>query len=136
VEIGFRSAILALPVSEIRGKFVQSILKQNNYIRVRPYLDGAFTGEGVNSDVVLQLFTGEEFAILLNESDKDSAFVFVERLHESIRSFEFGQVGKITTSADIATVAPEEALKSLQERADSALYCAKEEGRDRAAVAE
>jgi len=243
--------LFGLPVSEIRGRYLQSIFKQNNYIRLRPYLDGAFAGESVNFEVELQLFTGEErtfrgnfephynsqgkvagcyaaiqditdakmagedyltglpnrrkfeelanflmngrerkdvpvsllmldidkfkkvndkyghavgdealkglgkiitgsvrrtdvfcrwggeeFAILLNESDKDSALLFAERLLESIRNYDFGMVGKITASAGIATAGPEEILKSLQERADSGLYRAKEEGRDRAAVAE
>ena len=79
---------------------------------------------------------GEEFSILLNESDIDSARGFAERLLESIRSCDFGRMGKITASIGIAEAVPEENLKSLQKRADSALYRAKEEGRDRAAVAE
>ncbi|HKK65234.1 MAG TPA: GGDEF domain-containing protein, partial [Clostridia bacterium] len=93
------------------------------------------TGSVRRTDVFCR-WGGEEFAILLNESDKDSALLFAERLLESIRNYDFGMVGKITASAGIATAGPEEILKSLQERADSGLYRAKEEGRDRAAVAE
>ncbi|MFO7729991.1 MAG: PAS domain S-box protein, partial [Spirochaetia bacterium] len=52
--------LLGLPVSELRGKSLQSILKQDNYIRLRPYLDGALAGESVNFEVELQLATEEE----------------------------------------------------------------------------
>ncbi len=238
--------IFGLPVSEIRGRPLRSILLQDNYNRLRPYLDGALSGESVNFEVELQLASGEErtyrgnlephynsqgrvvgcyaavqdvtdvklagedfltglpnrrkfeelasflmhsrerqgghisflmldidrfklvndnyghaagdevlkalgtilsrsvrrtdvfcrwggeeFAILLNESDLESARVFAERLLTTIRSFDFGEPGSITASAGIAEAGPDEALNALQHRADQALYRAKQAGRDR-----
>ncbi|WP_158238525.1 diguanylate cyclase [Pollutimonas subterranea] len=84
---------------------------------------------------------GEEFAILLPETDIDAALGVSHRLHEAIRSNEVilrsGASLRFTCSMGLAfldevTVA----LNDLFEQADKALYQAKHSGRDRTCVAE
>lgn len=80
---------------------------------------------------------GDEFAILLPDTSADEALALSQRLCAGVRSLEFfeelgGPLRRITTSQGIASF-PQHAsdLKSLWEKADQALYRAKQLGRDR-----
>lgn len=82
---------------------------------------------------------GEEFAVVLPESDNNAAIHTAERLRASVEALEFpfedGTTLKITTSVGIAILASVgETLDSLLARADTALYTAKGEGRNRVVV--
>ncbi|MBW8367905.1 MAG: GGDEF domain-containing protein [Arenimonas sp.] len=78
---------------------------------------------------------GEEFAVLLPESDLASARAFAERLREAVAASEFllgGEPRKITISVGIADLDPARAERgALMQAADAALYRAKEAGRNR-----
>lgn len=78
---------------------------------------------------------GEEFAVLLPESDLPSARVFAERLREAVATSEFelgGEPRQITISVGIAGLDPSRAERgALMQAADAALYRAKEAGRNR-----
>lgn len=78
---------------------------------------------------------GEEFAILLPETDKGGAILVGERIVNSINRSEFKVFDEhihVTISVGVATY-PENALNSdmLLETADKALYKAKQEGRNK-----
>jgi diguanylate cyclase (GGDEF)-like protein/putative nucleotidyltransferase with HDIG domain len=78
---------------------------------------------------------GEEFAVILPETDQHSAFLFAEELLEQIRK-TFGPPGiELTASAGIAN-SPQHATEvtGLSAAADQALYAAKALGRDRAVI--
>jgi diguanylate cyclase (GGDEF)-like protein len=82
---------------------------------------------------------GEEFAVMLPESDHSAATRTAERLRTSVESLIFpladGSNLNITTSVGIAILTGAgETLDSLLARADSALYTAKREGRNRVVV--
>ena len=82
---------------------------------------------------------GEEFAVLLPESDHNAATHTAERLRAAVEGLEFpleeGGNLKITTSVGISILANVgENLDSLLARADNALYIAKREGRNRVVV--
>jgi two-component system cell cycle response regulator len=82
---------------------------------------------------------GEEFAVVLPESDQNAAKHTAERLRAAVEALEFpfedGTTMKITTSVGIAILAGAgETLDSLLARADTALYTAKGEGRNRVVV--
>ena len=79
---------------------------------------------------------GDEFAVLLVETTVVKGLEVAERLREEIKASDFytrsGRI-KITASVGIAESLPDQRTTSevLARRADSALYAAKREGRDR-----
>lgn len=89
------------------------------------------------SDISARL-GGEEFVVLLPETNLEGALAVTERLRESVGRAEIpigdGRLAKITVSAGIAELLPTEGLDALLKRADDALYLAKERGRNRAVV--
>ncbi|SDE74426.1 diguanylate cyclase [Rhodospira trueperi] len=83
---------------------------------------------------------GEEFAILLPETDRDGAITFAERLLADIRAARVDIGGEAplsyTVSIGIALISAEtDSHETLVQRADQALYAAKSQGRDRWAMA-
>lgn len=80
-------------------------------------------------------YGGEEFAIILPGIDMKDALITAERLRKKVQSQRF-KTGlnkniKATISLGVATLKDSEKSKSLFERADKALYRAKELGRNR-----
>lgn len=91
-----------------------------------------------NTDFVAR-YGGEEFVILLPETDVDTALKVLEALREHIASLPFHfrkQHVSITLSAGLVGFANESGADQLFERADKALYRAKEQGRNRVVVAD
>lgn len=83
---------------------------------------------------------GEEFAVLLPETDTTQALVVAERLRMAVAAtdihLEEGAVVHLTVSTGIATANDgDTTVDALLERADKALYEAKRSGRDRVCVA-
>ena len=78
---------------------------------------------------------GDEFAILLPGRDEEGSRIAAEAIVERIAAVELEPAGPVTVSAGIATV-PEEELgrDELVRRADSALYWAKEYGKNQVRV--
>ncbi len=78
---------------------------------------------------------GDEFAILLPGRDDEGASMAAQAIVGRIAGYEFAPAGSVTVSAGIATV-PEEGIArdELVRRADSALYWAKEYGKDQVRV--
>jgi diguanylate cyclase (GGDEF)-like protein len=85
-------------------------------------------------------YGGDEFAILLPEIDTHAVGTVAERLRQSIAEVQVPRGGKtltITASLGIARVSPEiPNIESLLHRADSALYTAKQSGRNRIEVSQ
>lgn len=79
-------------------------------------------------------FGGEEFLLLMPETDIDGAHVCIERIRRKVASTPFQVEGKsvdLTMSCGLAVFRPGEDLRATLARADQALYQAKEAGRDR-----
>jgi len=77
-------------------------------------------------------YGGEEFIILTPETNLSGALIHAERLRNDIEQYEFENVGHISSSFGVAEFNPEkDDVESLLERADKALYMAKEYGRNR-----
>ena len=90
-----------------------------------------------NVDMVFR-YGGEEFLILLSNTGREAAAMVGERLRQATQSEEYfadGQLIEITVSLGCSTLLPGESTDSLLRRADSALYVAKREGRNRLAMA-
>ncbi len=85
---------------------------------------------------------GEEFALLLINTDLAGALATAERIRKQIADLNLRNAatpsGKFTVSIGIAIGFPDQPVDAatLLARADSALYRAKREGRDRVAVAD
>lgn len=75
---------------------------------------------------------GEEFAVILPETDLEGGIDVAERLRTAIRKTEIPSVGNITASFGVAEFPLNAATgRELRSAADAALYEAKHKGRDR-----
>lgn len=79
---------------------------------------------------------GEEFAVLLPDTDLDGGYLAAERIREVAARNGSGDIA-YTLSAGVATLMADDlSAKRPLQRADAALYEAKREGRDRTYVTE
>ncbi len=80
-------------------------------------------------------YGGEEFIVVLSETDLSSALIVAERLRSAIEAAEMrdfeGNMFGITVSQGVSSYKPGEDKQSLISRADDALYRAKQNGRNR-----
>jgi diguanylate cyclase (GGDEF)-like protein len=79
---------------------------------------------------------GDEFTVLLTESEPASLEVIARRVRDSIQTTNWGPVGEITATIGLA-VMPQDAatLEGLLQAADEAMYLAKKRGRNAYALA-
>jgi two-component system, cell cycle response regulator len=79
---------------------------------------------------------GEEFALLLAGADDEKALAAAERLRHVISHKPLEGIGVVTVSLGVASCpAQAQSERTLYAASDTALYRAKNEGRDRAALA-
>jgi diguanylate cyclase (GGDEF)-like protein/PAS domain S-box-containing protein len=86
---------------------------------------------------ILGRIGGEEFAVLLPETDLPAASRAAERLRRAAESMELltdGGPFAVTVSLGVVLLNPGETLEDLLKRADQALYRAKQGGRNRVEV--
>ncbi len=79
---------------------------------------------------------GEEFVILLHNAGCDEAYGVGEKIRQVIAEHRFDEVGFITCSIGLAEVFAGETLTEVIERADQALYAAKDTGRNKTIACE
>ena len=97
---------------------------------------GALVRDLVRTSDVVARTGGDEFMLLLPETEQEGAFRLATRIREAVATRDFqGVRGKrhITVSIGVvADQAPDENIaQDLRSRADEALYAAKDAGRDR-----
>jgi diguanylate cyclase (GGDEF)-like protein len=78
----------------------------------------------------LYRFGGEEFVVLMRCGGADDALAAVERLRANVERYAFPQVGHITVSVGITALRPGDSPASAFDRADKAVYYAKQHGRN------
>ncbi|WP_460875878.1 GGDEF domain-containing protein [Rhodanobacter koreensis] len=81
------------------------------------------------SDVLFR-FGGEEFVILFSAIDEATVHAVLERFRKHVAEHVFPQVGYITVSIGYACVGSHDYPATVLDRADKALYFAKENGRN------
>jgi diguanylate cyclase len=83
-------------------------------------------------------YGGEEFLLVLPDMTVDGAVRALDRLREIIADLDWSAFSpgmRVTISAGVATLRPDETPDTFLARADSALYSAKAKGRNRIACA-
>lgn len=86
--------------------------------------------QGLRDTDIPARWGGEEFAVILPDTDLSGARVSGERLRRQIAQTPFPQVGTVTISVGVARLEPNDNVDSLLKRADDALYQAKHNGRN------
>ncbi len=77
---------------------------------------------------------GEEFVLLMPETNKEEAFEVCESLRKEIAFLEHPTVGNITCSFGISQLLKADTKESIFKRCDDALYKAKHSGRNRVEI--
>ena len=78
---------------------------------------------------------GEEFIILCPNTTLETAHLLAERLREKVAHTTFAKRGTLTISVGVAECLGKESWQQWLERADGALYTAKNNGRNRVQIA-
>ena len=79
---------------------------------------------------------GEEFEILLVQTDLDEAVFIAERVRKAFEDFASPELPSFTASIGVAEYITGEDMKSIRRRADTAVYQAKREGKNRVVIAD
>ena len=83
-------------------------------------------------------YGGEEFTVILPETDGDKAKTVAQRIRSTLEAETFtptpDQSAKITISIGVTQYYPKEELSSFIRRADQAMYFSKQNGRNRVTV--
>jgi diguanylate cyclase len=77
---------------------------------------------------------GEEFVILLNNTDIEQGFNTIDKLRELISISNHAIVSKVTISIGITKILNSDTLKDSVKRADDALYQSKQKGKNKVTV--
>ncbi|HED15764.1 MAG TPA: GGDEF domain-containing protein, partial [Gammaproteobacteria bacterium] len=88
----------------------------------------------VRSSDMLYRYGGEEFVLLLSNTTPEGALLLAERIRRKIENkrFEYGDTKLSTTvSLGVANLVAQENGEQLLNRADKALYNAKQTGRNK-----
>ncbi len=87
--------------------------------------------ENIRQTDLVGRWGGEEFLIVCPETDMDRAFTLAENLRSIIESSNFGIDRQVTASFGITEYSGKDDPATIVQRADRAMYLAKEEGRNR-----
>jgi len=95
--------------------------------------------EQIRTSDILFRYGGEEFTIILNNTNQDGANLLAQRVRSGIEEMTHNLTGNdlhFTVSIGAATLNKNEAAIQLLDRADHALYAAKKQGRNRVVEAQ
>ncbi len=109
-------------INDTFGHDSGDVVLKNTALRVRELLRG--------SDCAAR-FGGEEFIILLRETRIDAALAIAEAVRAKIANVPYDLVGAVSASFGVAEWDTKEDARTLINRADRALYVAKQTGRNR-----
>lgn len=90
-------------------------------------------GKVIRKSDMLFRFGGEEFVVLLSNTDREGALLLAERIRRGVEQTSVRTQHRnipITVSLGVATLAASDTAQMLFDKADKALYMAKSEGRN------
>lgn len=132
-----------------RGKALSLMITDIDYFKAVNDSHGHDVGDAVLREFALRLrrnirgidlacrLGGEEFVVVMPDTDLAKAFAVAERLRQQIALEPFdnpqsGQGLEVTASVGLSTLeSVDDTPETLLKRADQALYCAKRDGRNR-----
>jgi len=85
----------------------------------------------INEEDFLARWGGEEFVLITNHSNIKDLEKLIKKIQQTISKVSFSPVPKVTMSFGLTLYKPNDTKDSLLKRADTALYQAKENGRNR-----
>jgi diguanylate cyclase (GGDEF)-like protein/PAS domain S-box-containing protein len=91
----------------------------------------ALISQQIRETDIFARWGGEEFIILLPETNKENAVLIAQEIMGSLSSYSFPEVGKVTISIGVSTLKGNERLNTFIKRLDEALYSSKKNGRDK-----
>ena len=91
---------------------------------------------GARESDVCARYGGEEFALILHETTEPGARTLAERIRAKVAAATFPGGQKLTISVGVAATDEPALFTQLIDRADQALYAAKQAGRNQVAVAD
>jgi diguanylate cyclase (GGDEF)-like protein len=74
---------------------------------------------------------GEEFMIICPVTDIEGAYHLASKIQEVVNGYDFPHIHSLTCSIGVSEWHEDDRIEDIVSRADSALYRAKEEGRNR-----
>jgi len=94
--------------------------------------------KSIRTTDMLFRYGGEEFVVLLGNTDCEKSYHIAERVLESVRKINIAvkqQLLELSVSIGMACLSTQDNGESLFQRADAAMYSAKNDGRDQIIVA-
>jgi len=88
-----------------------------------------------NADVLARV-GGEEFIVLLPDTNLSDAMQLAERIRKNVENFTFEEIGRMTISLGVTEFNQADNKDRILKRVDSALYKAKDNGRNRCEMIE
>jgi diguanylate cyclase (GGDEF)-like protein len=92
----------------------------------------------IRSSDALYRYGGEEFVVVLNDTNITGAQLLAKRIRRNVEKLSIKSLKdvRITLSVGVSSMAEQDTPHSLFERADAALYQAKDNGRNQVYTAE
>ncbi len=87
--------------------------------------------ESIRQEDILARWGGEEFSVLLPQTGKNTVLQLAERLRKTISDHHFPKHLHVTVSIGCTSLQDDDSSESFIKRADTALYQAKDAGRNR-----
>ena len=132
----YEQSMAILMVDLDRFKTINDTFGHNCGDKVLKKLVHTMKEEIRGSDVIFR-YGGEEFVVLLNNTQLDTATYIAERLRQLVANLELQHKNKVIStsiSIGLSILQPEDTVTRLLERADFAMYSAKNAGRNRVKI--
>lgn len=133
----FNRPLSAIMIDLDHFKFVNDTCGHSIGDKVLKTVADCIFGEIRDTDILCR-YGGEEFTVILSDTDLYGAMLLAERIRRSVSAVEIlvgpNEYARITISAGIATLEQGDDAISFVDRADQAMYHAKTDGRNRVRV--